>query len=515
MVGLLAALVSITAFLYFFSTGQVLLYGDSVAHINIARRVVDSLTPGPLQLGTVWLPFPHLLILPLVWIDRLWQSGIAGSIPSMAAYALGTVGMLRLGKTVTSLAGASIATLAYAANPNLIYMQATAMTESIFLATVIWAVYFVARYMQATRENDETAATSSLYKAAAALLCAIFTRYDGWFLAASTIVLVLMVWIRAHREQRKQLRPAVRNFVLLLALGPALWLTYNYAIFSNALEFATGPYSARAIAERTTRAGDPPHPGFHSVKTAGLYFLKTTRLNVAEGKREWMLFIAAVVGTTLALFQTTMRPALLLWIPLPFYMLSIAYGGVPIFIPEWWPFSYYNVRYGLQLLPAICLFTGVVLDAVRRLVQNRSAQRAVLLVILGAISASYANVWRKVPICLREARVNAVTRMNFEAALTAELRKLPPDARLLMFTGSNVGALQAAGIPLKRVVNEGNYLLWDAALADPSHTADFVIAVAGDAVAQSAAQHPEGLSVLARIQTPGKPPAVIYRALRH
>ncbi|MEO5937343.1 MAG: hypothetical protein ABIP81_09025, partial [Terriglobales bacterium] len=247
---------------------------------------------------------------------------------------------------------------------------------------------------------------------------------------------------------------------------------------------------------------------------AGIYFAKTARLNVAEGKREWWLPAIALVGAGLALFHAGMRPALLLWIPLPFYMLSIAYGGVPIFIPEWWPFSYYNVRYGLQLLPAIALFTGVTLDVVRRLVQQSTAQRAVLVLILGAIAASYASVWKAVPICLREARVNAVTRMNFEAALAAELRKLPPDARLLMFTGSYVGALQNSGIHLRRVVNERNYLIWQAALDKPASAADYIIAVEGDAVAAAVAAYPQGLIPLARVKTPEKPPAVIYQVVR-
>ncbi len=388
----LAAIVSMGAFIYFFTTGQILLYGDAVAHLNIARRVVDSLTPGPLQLGTVWLPFPHLLTLPLVWIDGLWQSGIAGSVPSMIAYIVGTLGMLRLGKTVTSPTGARVATLIYATNPNLIYMQSTAMTESIFLATVIWGVYFIVQYVQAVRANDEATAARSLYKAAGAFLCAIFTRYDGWFLGAAAVVVVLLAWLAARSQPRKLLLRPVLNFLLLMALGPAIWLTYNYAVYRNALEFATGTYSARGIAERTTKLGDPAHPGFHSVKTAGLYFVKTARLNMAEGKREWWLLILALIGTTLAVFHAGMRPALLLWVPVPFYMLSIAYGGVPIFIPDWWPFSYYNVRYGLQLLPAIALFTGVTLDVARRVVEQRTAQRAVLVVVLGAIAASYTSV---------------------------------------------------------------------------------------------------------------------------
>ena len=53
---MMASAGSILSFLYFFFSDQILLYGDAVAHINIARRVFDSRTPGPQQLGTVWLP---------------------------------------------------------------------------------------------------------------------------------------------------------------------------------------------------------------------------------------------------------------------------------------------------------------------------------------------------------------------------------------------------------------------------------------------------------------------------
>ena len=55
-VAAIASVVSLLSFLYYFQHAQILLYGDAVAHMNIARRVFDSQTPGLLQLGTVWLP---------------------------------------------------------------------------------------------------------------------------------------------------------------------------------------------------------------------------------------------------------------------------------------------------------------------------------------------------------------------------------------------------------------------------------------------------------------------------
>ncbi len=80
----LATCVSILSFLFYFKAGEVLLYGDAIAHIDIARRVFDSKTPGLLQLGTVWLPLPHLLMIPFLISKHMWQSGAGGSIPSMA-----------------------------------------------------------------------------------------------------------------------------------------------------------------------------------------------------------------------------------------------------------------------------------------------------------------------------------------------------------------------------------------------------------------------------------------------
>src|SRR5215469_18561059 len=66
--------ISVAALLYYYAHQELLLYGDAVAHINIARRVVDNRHPLESygQLGTVWLPLQHVAMLPFVWIDALW-----------------------------------------------------------------------------------------------------------------------------------------------------------------------------------------------------------------------------------------------------------------------------------------------------------------------------------------------------------------------------------------------------------------------------------------------------------
>ncbi len=77
---------SAAAVFFFFSRGWLLYYGDAEAHLNIARRMFDSQTPGYDQIGTAWLPLPHWLMLPFVRSDEWWRSGIAGSISAAACF---------------------------------------------------------------------------------------------------------------------------------------------------------------------------------------------------------------------------------------------------------------------------------------------------------------------------------------------------------------------------------------------------------------------------------------------
>src|SRR6266581_320351 len=118
LVAWIASVVSVASFFYYFHRGELLLYGDAVAHINIARRVFDSRTPGLFQLGTVWLPLPHLLDIPFIVNGRMWQTGLGASIPSMIAYVAGTLGMYRLVCGLASRSSGWIAALIYALNPN-------------------------------------------------------------------------------------------------------------------------------------------------------------------------------------------------------------------------------------------------------------------------------------------------------------------------------------------------------------------------------------------------------------
>lgn len=535
----LATCVAVLSFLFFYKNGQILLYGDAVAHINIARRVFDSKTPGLLQLGTVWLPLPHLLMIPFLLSDEMWRRGVGGSIPSMAAYVFSVVGIFRLVRSALSRnrepdaparVAAWTAALLFAANPNLIYMQTTAMGETLYLAFFLWTVVYFTDF---ARGNAKALTKSALCLAAACL-----TRYDGWFLAAAIAVVVMILSVRIGTAARNMnaLRvppAALVKFVLITSSAPLLWLAYNGIVYRNPLEFANGPYSAKAIERRSQSAGNVGHPGSGNPLLAGMYFLKSAEDNFAENEllqRAWI--VTALVGVLATALirsvpasapssQSSMSwPLLFLLAPAAFYSLSVAYGGVPIFVPQWWPFSHYNVRYGLQLLPAFAAALALVVHlAATSTTWNSKLRTACVLGVVALATASYISIWRATPVSLEEAQLNMRTRNQLETQVAIWLRKLPSDSTLLMYLGDHVGALQQAGIPLKRVINEGNHRvwkqtdpngLWEHALADPAHYANYVVAFQGDPVWQAVqARH---LPALVEIHVSGQAPAILYRA---
>src|SRR5215470_17399412 len=191
---ILAALtgaISVCAFWFYYTQGSTLLYGDAVAHLNIARRVFDSQTPGFFQLGTVWLPLPHLITIPFIANRWLWTSGIGASIPSLLAYIAGALGIFRLVCALCSRTAAWIAAGVYVLNPNLIYMQSTGMTESLYLALIIWSTVFFADFLKLARE-DPNRARRSLDRCTLVVCAAMLVRYDGWFLAALLSIAVVI-----------------------------------------------------------------------------------------------------------------------------------------------------------------------------------------------------------------------------------------------------------------------------------------------------------------------------------
>jgi hypothetical protein len=516
--------------------GLLLLYGDATAHLYIARRIVDSMNPGLNQLGSVWLPLPHLLLSPFAQNDYWWRTGLAGAWISLPCYVLSCAGMYRLARLWLPLPSAAVAAAFYGLNPGLLYMSTTAMTEPLFLAEMIWAAVLIVqlqRTLESQRKAGEVSVRRKRVAASAAdaekpptsvrrqllhigwlLVAAVFTRYDGWIYAAAAW-LIVTVSIMVTRSSKRRHTGAWVVFTLLVIAAPTSWMAYNARQFGDPLDFMRGPYSARAIEARTSQGGEASHPGTNSPRVSAMYFLKAAEMGAIPLRFANTLLWWTIAGTLVAAYRFRRQeiwPALLLWLPLPFYAYSIAYGSVPLFIPIWIPFSWYNTRYGMELLPAFALFGACLVAALLPLAKKYERWMVALPLLL--ILLNSVVLLREGALVFREASVNSRTRLPFERALANALLRLPDRVPILMYTAQDVGAVQITGMPLKRFVDEGDYYAWRSALANPAQAAPYAIAFDGDPVSEAIRKHPQDLSVINVICATGQPCARVYHSLK-
>ena len=499
--------------------GAMLNYGDAVAHLHIARRILDSHRPGLTQLGSVWLPLPHLLMIPFVEVYSWWANGIAGAIPSALAYLAACAGLYRLARRWLPPAPAALALAFFAANPNLLYLQTTAMTEPLFLCETIWIAVWLVEW-RASLDGDSRGSTRLLWLIAAVLVAAVYTRYDGW-------VMVLLAWGCIGLTLARHGRLRSRAFWLASALvvaAPAVWLIYNAAAFGDWLFFLRGPYSAKAIEIRTASAGaGPPHPGWHNPWVSLIFFVKAAEMDAAAATWGNLLLALSFFGTACAWITARRRAfawSLLLWLPAPFYAYSVAYGSVPIFLPVWWPHSWYNTRYGMELLPALALGLGFAaqfgLASVREFKTGESQHRWVtcaVVVLAVLVALNTAQMLRERPLTYVEGTKNIEARRPFDEQIPSALRALlaqRPGGVVLMNTSVYPELVAFSGIPLHQTVNESDKEFYSAALAAPAAHADIMLAFDGDQIDSAVQAHPAGLTALRRFTAPGQPAATIY-----
>jgi hypothetical protein len=505
---------SLAAIVWSWRHGALLNWGDAVAHLHIARRVFDSHQPRLSQLGSVWLPLPHILLLPFVQVYSWWANGIAGIIPSALAYIAACAGIYRLARRWLQPSAAALALAFFAINPNILYLQTTAMTEPLFVCEMIWIVVWLVEW-RTQLDEDPQKSDRLLGWIAAALVAAIYTRYDGW-------VMALLAWSCVGLVLLKRGNLRSRAFWLASAVivaAPIAWFIYNAMTFGDWLEFARGPYSAKAIELRTASHGaGPPHPGWHNPWVSLLFFLKVSEMDTAAVAWGNTMLALSALGTACAWIVARRRAftwALLLWLPVPFYAYSVAYGSVPIFLPLWWPHSLYNTRYGMELLPALALGVGfagnIVIGAVRDFKPQWAKYASGALFAVVALNA--CQVLRERPLAYVEGTKNIEAHRPYQAEIPPVLRALlaqRPAATVLMETSVDPEIVALTGIPLRQTINEADLEIWDAALKAPAQHAAIVLAFEGDAVDRAVKEHPEGLTAVHRFTAKGQPSGTLY-----
>ena len=434
-------------------------------------------------------------MLPLAGRDDLWRSGLAGAIPSAICFVLaGAFLYAAARRALASAAAAAAATALFALNPNLLYLQSTAMTEAVFLACLMGLVYALVRFRD----------TQSLWMAAAggvAALAGSLTRYEGWFLIPFAALFFLFSAKRARMA-------VVLVFGAIACLGPLYWLAHNHYFFSDWLYFYDGPWSARAI------QGKKDYPGLGDWPKALLYFRTAARL-CAGAPLYWL----GVAGIAAALLRRALWPVLLLALPGVFYVWSLHGCGTPIFVPELWPYTYYNTRYGLAVFPLLA-FGAAALVA---LAPARWRAAAALAAVLAGVSTWILHPRPEAWVTWEESRVNSEARRAWTREAAAFLGpRYRRGAGIYTGFGDLTGIARAAGIPLRETLTGDNEPMSMAAFARPDLflREEWAVAMGGDPVQTvvTRARRPypgyPDYTLVKTIVVKGAPVIEIYRRFR-
>jgi hypothetical protein len=273
---------------------------------------------------------------------------------------------------------------------------------------------------------------------------AALTRYEGWFLIP--FVAAYFLWCR------RWMGAAV--FTALAAAGPLYWLAHNWYLTGDALDFYRGPYSPLAI------QGTATYPGLGDWRMAWLYY--RTDVSLVAGAP---LAVLGCLGIAALLWRRGWWPLLLLSLPAIFFLWSIHRGIVPVFVPELWPHSYYNTRYGVAVLPLLALAAAALVTAV-----PEPAHKVAAALLIVASTAVW--VWTPRPekwITWAESRANSEGRRAWtnEAAEFLKPRFVPGSGIITSSGDDFSGIFRQMGVPLRATFSVVNGLPYLATVARP------------------------------------------------
>lgn len=432
---------SAAAVAFFYLRGNLCYYGDAEAHLNIARRIVDSRTPGYDQVGTVWLPLPHWAMIPLARIDRLWINGLAGAIPSAIAFVIAGSFLFAAARRIFGDGVvAAAATALWALNPNVLYLQSTPMTESLFSACLLALLYFTVRFGQ-------TQGMGAAIGAGVAACAGTLTRYESWFVLPFAALFFLLA-------AKKRRIAATAVFCAIAAIGPLFVFFHHWWLTGDALAFYRGPYSPRAIQHGAD------YPGYHDWGEAFHYYRTAAQL-CAGG----VLSLTALAGVVVALYRRAFWALTLLLLPGVFLIWAMySTGGTPIFLPTLKPFSYYNSRYGMAVLPLIALAAAALVTVAPARARGWVAGLLVLAASLPWLLHPSPSNW----ITWEESRVNSEARRAWTAEAAEYIQpRYVRGTGILSDVGDMVGIYRRTGIPLRELFSVDNGLPFDATVSRP------------------------------------------------
>lgn len=455
------SMLSIASFLYYLANGLGVAYNDARSHLDISRRVVENLKPGFAQLGSVWLPLPHLLATLTIWNDFMWHSGLAGALQSMISYIATGILIYRILQVLgVTMFGRFVGLLVFALNLNVLYMQSTAMTELLLIGTMTAGVYELIQWHKEERMQN-------LLKSGFWIMLSTMIRYDGWFLLIFATILIIIHTLRKHNY--KTTEGVVVVFGTLAGFGILLWLFWNLMIFKDPLYFITGPYSAGTQQQQLADAGV-------LATKHNLPFSLQTYLYAIFYNSGVLSAVLAFVGAILFWFDKNVKSELrlaatALIAPFIFNVLSLYIGQSVLFIQGLHGNSWFNVRYGLMMVPAIAVFIGYLTYRLKNM-------RYVIIALLLLVTFfSFAN---RDAVTIDDAVYGASGKNVSEISSWLRNHTAHQDGFVLISVASHDAIIFSSGMPMSRFIHEGTGLYWGIATTHPAHWARWIVMRSND-----------------------------------
>ena len=468
----LAYLAAAIATIWSAKTNSMLLYGDARAHLNVARHVTDGLQTGLTQLGSVWLPMPHILLIPFAASRSLWHSGMAGAIVGAECFAYASIRIFNIVDDLTdNRVAAWIGFLLFIANLNMLYVQSTALTEPVLLAFMIGAVYHLVRWMRSLSVRE-------LMWAAILTMLATLTRYEGWALLIAGVAVVAYWGLLADRRRK----PQQANLVLYGIVGGygiLLWFIYNLTIFGDPLYFLHSQYSAQVI------NGSQARFGMLGTKGNLAESLLTYGWDVAGVVGPAVLIASAVAAVVLLVRRDARRPRIvcalvLLGAPVAFEVVSLYLGQTTIRVPQRVPHGMWNDRYGLIALP-FCAVAIATLFGRKRIV----GALTVLAGVVGTAGLAFGT-----PLTLADGRTGTSSATAGRPERAAAFLHANYKGGEILADDSDASAFMfGTDLDLKEFVTPGAHRDWRRTLVAPASYVRWAVAVPGDAVSNDRLRH--------------------------
>lgn len=459
--------VSVYFFYIYFQNGENLLYADAVSRLNIARKVIDNLTPGLAQLGNVWLPLPQILMLPMIWNHYMWQSGIAGSVMSMVSFVLGGYYVYKSAKILTNSILASFFSLAiYALNINILYLQSTAMSEALFLCTLAATIYYFLYWIKTNNRFY-------LIPAAASVSAMTLTRYEGLAILLSSIPMVFVFIFIKHRSRAKAEADTIL-YTVLAGLGFGLWTLYLTAIFGDPLYWKNYYATPQATGSSAVAVYTQAKPFL-----AAVWQYTTSSV--------WMVGLLPVIFAFLGLIIMALKSIkersyyfLVLLMPLSVFLFMVLtlQRNTPIVQPDLTintiissQTSYgtgFNIRYGLLLLPWFAVMASYLLNF--KNIKIKILLFIFLFALFGIQLYSYFDLQYSVIY-----QIPAKMYGKPYGSLVKWMKEHYDGGLILVSASSHEDQMFEMGIPYKRYIHEGTNKYWKETLDDPPRYATWVI----------------------------------------